>query len=115
MRGGGPILRTAAARRAGGRRPSRCTPITSLRLLAEAVEDDIVDEVTRRRYLAQMQTHIHALSILILLLPLAALTRVGAGLGLAISRAIVEAHGGRIWLADSTAGTRVRFSLPAAA
>jgi signal transduction histidine kinase len=39
----------------------------------------------------------------------------GAGLGLAVSRAIVEAHGGRIWLADCTAGTRVRFSLPAAA
>ena len=39
-------------------------------------------------------------------------TRAGAGLGLAISRAIVEAHGGRIWLADSPSGTRVRFSLP---
>ena len=38
----------------------------------------------------------------------------GAGLGLAVSRAIVEAHGGRIWLADSARGTRVRFSLPAA-
>jgi signal transduction histidine kinase len=37
----------------------------------------------------------------------------GAGLGLAIARAIVEAHGGRIWLADAHAGTRVRFSLPA--
>jgi signal transduction histidine kinase len=37
-----------------------------------------------------------------------------AGLGLAIARAIVEAHGGRIWLADSERGTRVRFSLPAA-
>jgi signal transduction histidine kinase len=42
----------------------------------------------------------------------AARTRAGAGLGLAISRAIVEAHGGRIWLADSPRGTRVRFSLP---
>jgi len=37
-----------------------------------------------------------------------------AGLGLAIARAIVEAHGGQIWLADSSRGTRVRFSLPAA-
>jgi signal transduction histidine kinase len=37
----------------------------------------------------------------------------GAGLGLAVSRAIVEAHGGRIWLADAAKGTRVRFSLPA--
>jgi signal transduction histidine kinase len=35
----------------------------------------------------------------------------GAGLGLAVSRAIVEAHGGRIWLADSDHGTAVRFSL----
>jgi signal transduction histidine kinase len=38
----------------------------------------------------------------------------GAGLGLAVSRAIVEAHGGRIWLDDTAIGTRVRFSLPAA-
>lgn len=39
----------------------------------------------------------------------------GTGLGLAICRAIVEAHGGEIWLADSSTGTRVRFSLPTAA
>jgi len=35
-----------------------------------------------------------------------------AGLGLAISRAIVEAHGGRIRLEPSVAGTSVRFTLP---
>ncbi len=37
----------------------------------------------------------------------------GAGLGLAVSRAIVEAHGGAIWLEDAAVGTRVRFRLPA--
>ncbi len=45
----------------------------------------------------------------------AARTGGGAGLGLAVSRAIVEAHGGRIWLPEAAAGTRVRFSLPVAA
>jgi signal transduction histidine kinase len=35
-----------------------------------------------------------------------------AGLGLAIARAIVSAHGGRIWLAGTGPGTRIRFSLP---
>jgi signal transduction histidine kinase len=38
----------------------------------------------------------------------------GAGLGLAISKAIVEAHGGKIWLEAGDPGTRVRFTLHAA-
>ncbi|MDQ2631832.1 MAG: HAMP domain-containing histidine kinase [Actinomycetota bacterium] len=207
------------------------TPIASLRLLVEAVDDEIVDEETRRRYLATMQTHIHSLSAMIDDLfelsrieagdidwsmrqvelaplvdeavdamrpeagakgveirsqlgsePLPAradpekIQRVlfnlirnairhtpadgsvtvkgelsreaieieiadtgdgipaqereqvfeaffrggadasrhsdGAGLGLAVSRAIVETHGGRIWLPPAEQGTRVRFSLP---
>jgi signal transduction histidine kinase len=41
------------------------TPITSLRLLAEAVQDEIVDSDTRRAYLTRMNTHIDALSSLI--------------------------------------------------
>jgi signal transduction histidine kinase len=44
----------------------------------------------------------------------------GSGLGVAISRAAVEARGGRIRVVDEPAGdaetgARVRFSLPAAA
>ena len=207
------------------------TPIAALRLLVEAVEDEIVDEPTRHRYLPTMQTHIRSLSAMIddhfelsrieagdidwsmrqvelaLLvdetvaamrpeagvkgielrtrlgaeglsaradpekiqrvlfnlirnairhtpadgsvtvraeagrdgveveivdtgegIPAAERERVfdaffrggedasrhsdGAGLGLAVSRAIVETHGGRIWLAPAERGTRVRFSLP---
>ncbi len=38
----------------------------------------------------------------------------GAGLGLAISRAIVEAHGGRIWLEGAASGTSIRFTLQSA-
>ena len=41
------------------------TPLTSLRLLADAIEDDLVDRDTRRRYLEQMSVHIGSLSALI--------------------------------------------------
>jgi signal transduction histidine kinase len=38
----------------------------------------------------------------------------GSGLGLSICRAIIEVHGGRIWLDNTDGGTRVRFTLPRA-
>src|SRR4051794_41776029 len=41
------------------------TPLTSLRLLAESIEDDMVDSDTRRRYVEQMSLHISSLSTLI--------------------------------------------------
>jgi len=41
--------------------------------------------------------------------------RDSSGLGLAICRAIIEVHGGRIWLEDSQRGACVRFNLPRAA
>jgi len=47
--------------------------------------------------------------------PEASRPRNGAGLGLPISRTIVEAHGGRIRVAESSsAGTEISFTLPLA-
>ena len=41
------------------------TPITSLRLLVEALDDDILDEADRTAYLAKLRTHVGALGGLI--------------------------------------------------
>ena len=39
-------------------------------------------------------------------------TAKGFGMGLAIVRGIVEAHGGRIWIEDGAKGSRFVFDLP---
>ncbi len=44
--------------------------------------------------------------------PEAARKTKGAGLGLYLTRALVEAHGGKIWLEPVDKGTRICFSLP---
>jgi CheY-like chemotaxis protein len=56
-----------ALRLAAERRPDLIVldVIAALRLLVEAIEDDVVDEATRRRYLATMRTHIDTLSAMI--------------------------------------------------
>ncbi len=45
--------------------------------------------------------------------PATSCPRNGAGLGLPICRAIVQAHGGEIELVDTPSGSRVRFTVPA--
>jgi two-component system sensor kinase FixL len=45
--------------------------------------------------------------------PFATTKASGLGLGLSISRTIIEAHGGRIWTENEGEGARVSFTLPA--
>jgi signal transduction histidine kinase len=47
-------------------------------------------------------------------LPLSSNKAEGLGIGLALCRSIVEAHGGQLWLDSGTEGAAVRFTLPIA-
>ena len=47
-------------------------------------------------------------------LPLSSTKPDGLGIGLPLCRSIVEAHGGRLWLDESSHGTSVHFTLPVA-
>lgn len=44
--------------------------------------------------------------------PFATTRKSGMGLGLSISRSIIEAHGGRIWVQPADGGAEVRFTVP---
>jgi len=47
-------------------------------------------------------------------LPLSSTKKEGLGVGLPLSRSLVEAHGGRIWLSVNSPGAAVHFTLPVA-
>ncbi len=47
-------------------------------------------------------------------LPFSSTKKEGLGVGLPLSRSIVEAHGGRIWLDTNATGAAVHFTLPVA-
>jgi two-component system, LuxR family, sensor kinase FixL len=47
-------------------------------------------------------------------LPLSSTKNEGLGVGLSLSRSLVEAHGGRIWLDTDAPGAAMHFTLPVA-
>jgi signal transduction histidine kinase len=72
------------------------------------------DEVFVRITVADSGPGVAAAARASLFEPLASNKAEGLGLGLAISRTIVEAHGGRLWLAETDTGAAFCLTLPTA-
>jgi two-component system sensor kinase FixL len=78
-----------------------------------ALELDLADERNVRGSVTDTGSGVAAADAERIFEPLATTRATGMGMGLAISRAIIEAHGGRLWVEPGSTGV-FRFTLPLA-